>query len=104
MAKYVLAADYTLMTDYRNVPLATFFSCIPTDYWHSRLVFRILADPPKLDQEGRPTSVPYGLWKAEASLVRAYRRDSGAIAAPRTIDGYIEDATEALGLTAMPPP
>ncbi len=32
MAKYVLAADYTLMTDYRNVPLATFFSCIPTDY------------------------------------------------------------------------
>src|SRR5438445_96030 len=51
MAKYVLAADYTLMTDYRNVPLATFFSCIPTDYWHSRLVFRILADPPKLHPE-----------------------------------------------------
>ena len=55
MAKYVLAADYTLMTDYRNVPLATFFSCIPTDYWHSRLVFRILADPPKLDPEGGPS-------------------------------------------------
>ena len=71
MAKYVLAADYTLMTDYRNVPLATFFSCIPTDYWHSRLVFRILADPPKLDPEGRPIRVPYGLRKVEASLVRA---------------------------------
>src|SRR2546427_1095302 len=51
MAKYVLAADYTLMTDYRNVPLATFFSCIPTDYWQSRLVFRILADQPKLDAQ-----------------------------------------------------
>src|SRR5438445_682508 len=69
MAKYVLAADYTLMTDYRNVPLATFFSCIPTDYWHSRLVFRILADPPKLDPEGRPIHVPYGLRTVEASLV-----------------------------------
>ena len=58
MAKYVLAADYTLMTDYRNVPLATFFSCIPTDYWQSRLVFRILADPPKLDANGLPIRVP----------------------------------------------
>src|SRR3989442_765697 len=52
MAKYVLAADYTLMTDYRNVPLATFFSCIPTDYWQSRLVFQILADQPEV--QGRP--------------------------------------------------
>src|SRR2546426_1070568 len=68
MAKYVLAADYTLMTDYRNVPLATFFSCIPTDYWQSRLVFRILADQPKLDAQGRPIRVPYGLRKVEASL------------------------------------
>src|SRR3989440_3211943 len=79
MAKYVLAADYTLMTDYRNVPLATFFSCIPTDYWQSRLVFRILADPPKLDPEGRPIRVPYGLRKVEASLVRAYGRDAVVI-------------------------
>src|SRR2546427_5082166 len=54
MAKYVLAADYTLMTDYRNVPLATFFSCIPTDYWQSRLVSRILADQPKLAAPRRP--------------------------------------------------
>src|SRR5207253_11076890 len=46
IAKYVLAADFTLMTDYRNVPLATFFSCIPTDQWQSRLVFRILANAP----------------------------------------------------------
>src|SRR5207244_1774838 len=91
MPKYVLAADYTLMTDYRNVPLATFFSCIPTDYWHSRLVFRILADPPKLDPEGRPIRVPYGLRKVEASLVRAYGRDSVVIADPRNTDRYIDD-------------
>ncbi len=67
MAKYVLAADYTLMTDYRGVPLATFFSCIPTDYWHSRLVYRILADPPKLDANGQPIRAPYGLRKVEES-------------------------------------
>src|SRR6266704_3204903 len=103
MAKYVLAADYTLMTDYRNVPLATFFSCIPTDYWHSRLVFRILADPPKLDPEGRPIRVPYGLRKVEASLVRAYGRDAVVIADPRNIDRYIDDETEVVGLSPMDP-
>jgi len=85
MAKYVLAADYTLMTDYRNVPLATFFSCIPTDYWQSRLVFRILADQPKLDAQGRPIRVPYGLRKVEASLVRAFGRDDVVIADPRDV-------------------
>src|SRR5256885_16206092 len=93
MAKYVLAADYTLMTDYRNVPLATFFSCIPTDYWQSRLVFRILADQPKLDAQGRPIRVPYGLRKVEASLVRAFGRDDVVIADPRDVDRYIDDET-----------
>src|SRR2546422_6693588 len=99
MAKYVLAADYTLMTDYRNVPLATFFSCIPTDYWQSRLVFRILADQPKLDAQGRPIRVPYGLRKVEASLVGAFGRDSVVIADPRDVDRYIDDETEVVDCT-----
>src|SRR2546426_939482 len=101
MAKYVLAADYTLMTDYRNVPLATFFSCIPTDYWQSRLVFRILADQPKLDAQGRPIRVPYGLRKVEASLVRVFGREDVVIADPRDVDRYIDDETEVVGLHSM---
>src|SRR5438128_3996479 len=103
MAKYVLAADYTLMTDYRNVPLATFFSCIPTDYWQSRLVFRILADQPKLDAQGRPIRVPYGLRKVEASLVRAFGRDDVVIADPRDVNRYIDEETEVVGLHSMGP-
>ncbi len=103
MARYVLAADYTLMTDYRNVPLATFFSCIPTDFWHSRLVFRILADPPKLDGDGRPVRVPYGLRKVEASLARAHGREEVVIAPPDDIDRYITDDTEIVGLHSMDP-
>src|SRR3989441_2810375 len=103
MAKYVLAADYTLMTAYRNVPLATFFSCIPTDYWQSRLVFRILADQPKLDAQGRPIRVPYGLRKVEASLVRAFGRDDVVIADPRDVNRYIDDETEVVGLHSMDP-
>ena len=103
MAKYVLAADYTLMTDYRNVPLATFFSCIPTDYWQSRLVFRILADPPKLDANGLPIRAPYGLRKIEASLARTYGRDQVVIADPRTVAQHIDDETEVVGLHSMDP-
>ena len=103
IAKYVLAADYTLMTEFRNVPLATFFSCIPTDYWQSRLAFRILADPPKLDVDGRPIRVPYGLRKIEASLVRAYGRDEVVVADPRDVERYIDDETEVVGLHSMDP-
>jgi radical SAM superfamily enzyme YgiQ (UPF0313 family) len=103
IAKYVLAADYTLMTDYRNVPLATFFSCIPTDHWQSRLVFRILANPPPTDRKGRPTRVPYGLRKIEASIARVHGRDSVVIADPRTIQDSIRDDTEVVGLHSMDP-
>src|SRR5213592_4286906 len=103
IAKYVLAADFTLMTDYRNVPLATFFSCIPTDYWQSRLVFRILASPPKVDGQGRPTRVPYGLRKIESSLVQANGRESVVIADPRNMEQFIDDDTEVVGLHSMDP-
>src|SRR5712691_12289384 len=51
MAKYVLAADYTLVTDYRNVPLATFFSCIPN---------RFLVLPTRLPDPGGPAEARRG--------------------------------------------
>src|SRR5688572_29404979 len=103
IAKYVLAADYTLMTDYRNVPLATFFSCIPTDYWQSRLAFRILANPPRSNGDGRPRRVPYGLRKIESSLVRTHGRESVVVADPRSVEEFIDDETEVVGLHSMDP-
>ncbi len=103
MAKYVLAADYTLMTDFRNVPLATFFSCIPTDQWQSRAVFHILANRPNLDSDGRPIRVPYGLRKIEASLVRAVGREQVAVADPSTVERFIGEDTRVVGLHSMDP-
>jgi radical SAM superfamily enzyme YgiQ (UPF0313 family) len=99
----VLVADYTLMTDYRNVPLATFFSCIPTEQWQSRLVFRILANPPKLDRQGRPIRAPYGLRKIEASLAQVKGRDSVVVADPQHVERYIGDDTEVVGIHSMDP-
>lgn len=103
MARYVLAADSTLMTEFRGVPLATFFSCIPTDYWYSRLAYRILADPPELDARGEPIKVPYGLRKVEAALVKAAGRENVAVADPGRIERYIDGDTEIVGLHSMDP-
>jgi radical SAM superfamily enzyme YgiQ (UPF0313 family) len=103
MAKYVLAADYTLMTDFRNVPLATFFSCIPTDFWISRAVFRILANSPELDAQGRPIRVPYGLRKIESNLVQTVGRDEVVIADPRHVQDFISDDTKVVGVHSMDP-
>src|SRR5256884_6537293 len=103
MGRSGLAANYPLRTVSRTAPRPPFSSSIPTAYWPPRLVFRILADPPKLDPEGRPIRVPYGLRKVEASLVRAYGRDAVVIADPRNIDRYIDDETEVVGLSPMDP-
>lgn len=103
MAKYVLVADYTLMTDFRNVPLATFFSCIPTDYWISRAVFRILANPPEVDDRGRPIRVPYGMRKIESNLVHAVGRDDVVLADPRHVRDFISDDTQVVGVHTMDP-
>ncbi len=103
MTKYVLAADSTLLTEYRNIPLATFFSCIPSDYWYSRLVHRILANAPQLDRDGRPIRVPNGLRKIEAALVKAEGRESVEIVDPRFLREHISDDTEIVGLHTMDP-
>lgn len=91
------------MTEFRNVPLATFFSCIPHDFWYSRAVFRILANQPELDRQGLPIRVPYGLRKIEASLVKAVGRDEVIVTDPRNVDRYITDDTEVVGLHSMDP-
>ncbi len=103
MAKYVLTADATLMTEYRHVPLAAFFSCIPSDYWYSRLVHRLLADSPKLDERGRPIRVPYGLRKIEAGLVRSVGREQVDVVSPHSLDRHITEDTEVVGLHSMDP-
>jgi radical SAM superfamily enzyme YgiQ (UPF0313 family) len=103
MAKYVLVTDFTLLTNFRQVPLATFFSCIPTDYWYSRLVFGILADRPELDARGQPVRVPYGRRKIEASLLRDLPPDEVVIANPRNVRQYIGEDTRVVGIHTMDP-
>lgn len=102
MVRFVLTADETLMTDFREVPLATFFSCIPTDYWLSRQVYRMLAPPPVTDG-GLSIRAPYGLRKVEANLVQRYGRESVAVVDPRHVHRFLNGNTEAVGVYTMDP-
>ncbi len=103
MARVVLTADYTLMTDFREIPLATFFSCIPTDYRISRLVFRILAPEPPHDN-GRAIIAPYGLRKIEASFLNdGFRREDVVVVLPDHVREFLGPDTEAVGLYEMDP-
>ncbi len=103
MTKYVLAVDSTLLTDYRDIPLATFFSCIPSDYWYSRLVHRALANSPRLDRLGRPVRAPYGLRKIEAGLARAVGKENVAIVDPHHLSKHVGEDTEVVGIHSMDP-
>lgn len=105
MARIVLATDYTLMSNYRELPLSTFFSCIPADAAPSRLAFRILAnEPPHV--EGVAKYAPYGVRKLEAALLKGtegYRRDEVVVAHPRFLHKFIGPDTEVVALSTMDP-
>ncbi len=102
MTRIVLTADYTLMTDFRELPLATFFSCIPTDFWASRFAFRVLAPNPP-HRRGEAVFAPYGLRKLEAALLQTYRRDEVVVTHPRYVNRFIGADTEVVGLHSMDP-
>ncbi len=103
MVRYVLTADYTLMSDYWGIPLATFFSCLRTDFSSSRIAFGMLASAPKLDADGLPVRAPYGLRKIEAALVRAAGRANVVVADPRTVNRYVGGDTQVVGIHTMDP-
>lgn len=67
------------------------------------MVHRLLADPPKLDEYGRPIRAPYGLRKIESGLVKAVGRENVAVVDPRRIVESITEDTEVVGLNAMDP-
>ncbi len=102
MARIVLTADYTLMTDFRDLPLATFFSCIPTDFWQSRFAFRVLAPNPP-HRRGEACYAPYGLRKLEAALLGTFKREDIVVAHPSHVNKFIGPETEVVGLHSMDP-
>ena len=102
MVKIVLTADHALMSDFSNLPLGSFFSCIPADNWASRAVFKIIAG--KIHHKnGVAVFAPYALRKIEAGLVKKYGRKNVVLAHPDYLERFIDKNTEIVGVTVMDP-
>ncbi len=102
MVRIVLTADDTLMSSFRDIPLADFFGCAP--YTLSlRLIYPFLDS--KLPQvNGIMKEAPYSLRKVEAALLSSgYSEDEVVVAHPRYLHRFIGDDTEIVGISAMDP-
>jgi len=80
MARIVLTADSTQMSEYWGIPLLDFFSCAPVEKV-PRLIFDFLS-PPVKHVDGVATIAPYGLRKLEAALYRSYKPEDVVVAHP----------------------
>lgn len=102
MTKIVLTADRTLMCDYNNIPLGSFFSCIPADHWASQTVFKIISGNPP-HRNGAAIFAPYAIRKIEGGLILKYGRDDVVVAHPDHLDKFITNDTKVVGITVMDP-
>ena len=80
MARIVLTADATQMSEYWGIPLLPFFSCAPAEKV-PRIVFDFLS-PQVKHNNGIAQMAPYGLRKLEASILRTYKPEEVVAAHP----------------------
>jgi len=99
MARVLLTADRTLMSDYHRHEFIGFGTCAPPnvipDWLYSWLFF-----PPIKTKDGIPVAAPYGLRKIEAQLIK--EGFDVITVDPDHLDKYINDA-KVLGIHVMDP-
>ena len=99
MAKIVLTADRTLMSNYHDNEFLGFGTCAPPNFipeW----VYSFLFFPPLKIDKGLPSAAPYGLRKTEAQLLK--ESFDVITVCPEHIEKHIEEA-KVLGIHAMDP-
>jgi len=101
MTKIVLLADHTLLSEFRNIPLGSFLSCVPVEKVPEAL-FNFIA-PMAPDVDGVAQFAPYGLRKIEAGLLLNFKREDVVIAHPKHINKFIGPDTEIVGVYGMDP-
>lgn len=116
--KIVLTADRTLMSQYRDISLASFFGCAPaidnnrkSGFWYwilknqvtPRILFDFICNPME-NQMGVARFAPYGLRKIQAGLIRdGYKKEDVVVAHPDHVDKFIGPETEVIGTHEMDP-
>src|SRR5438445_10726793 len=101
MARIVLTADATQMSEYWGIPLLPFFSCAPAEKL-PRIVFDFLS-PQVKHNNGGAQMAPHGLRKLEASFLRTYKPEEVVVAHPDHISNFVDEDTRILGISTMTP-
>src|SRR5207244_13055746 len=89
MARIVLTADATQMSEYWGIPLLPFFSCAPAEKV-PRIVFDFLS-PQVKHNNGIAQMAPYGLRKLEASILRTYKPEEVVVAHPDHVSKFVNE-------------
>ncbi len=101
MARIVLTADATQMSEYWGIPLLDFFSCAPAEKV-PRFVFDLLS-PPVKHVNGVATMAPYGLRKLEAAILKSYSPEDVVVVHPAHVSKFIDEKTSIVGVSTMDP-
>ena len=100
MTKIVLTTDHTLLSEFRNIPLGNFLSCVPVERVPES-VFNFIAPLVPANPDGSCKYAPYGLRKAEAGLLRDFKREDVVVAHPNHVNKFIDRDTEIVGVYTM---
>jgi len=101
LAEIVLTTDKTMMSEYRNIPLADFFGCAPVERVPERL-FDFIATPLPT-RDGVAIYAPYGVRKLEAALLKGFDPRSVVVTDPDHLGQFVDEGTKVIGLSTMDP-
>jgi radical SAM superfamily enzyme YgiQ (UPF0313 family) len=99
MAKILLTADRTLMSNYHNNEFLGFGTCAPPNFIPEGF-YNLLFFPPLKTHKGIPSAAPYGLRKIEAQLLK--EGFEATVISPDYIEEQIDEA-KVLGIHTMDP-
>ncbi len=103
MTKYVLVADSTLVSPYRNFPLLDFLPCAPS-HLVPRQVYKFLKGPPgPIYPNGELKYAPYSIRKIEAALLTRNKREDVAVPREDYLQKFITEDTEVIAVSTMDP-
>src|SRR5437879_13713656 len=101
MARIVLTADATQMSEYWGIPLLPFFSCAPAEKV-PRIVFDFLS-PQVKHNNGVAQMAHYGLRKLQASILRTYKPEEVWVAHPDKVYTLADEVNRTIVIAALHP-
>lgn len=100
--QFVLSADRSLMSHYRDNMLYGFIACFPSEKVSPFIYKTVFCPSLKFDKNtGEVFAAPCGVRRVEGGLINAYGKDNVMMAEPDHIEKAIGESTKVIGLNVM---